>query len=57
MHVYISVALKCVILATMMREKKKETNFYIFYRGRWEIYFNFLSIFNSTDGLFDLQNS
>ena len=57
MHVYISVALKCVILATMMREKKKETNFYIFYWGRWELYFNFLSIFNSTDGLFDLQNS
>ena len=38
-------------------DEGKETNFYIFYRGRWEIYFNFLSIFNSTDGLFDLQNS
>ena len=36
-------------------DKGKETNFYIFYRGRWEIYFNFLSIFNSTDVLFDLK--
>ena len=40
MHVYISVALKCVILATMMREKKLIFIFFIGGDGKFILIFS-----------------
>ena len=50
MHVYISVALKCVILATMMREKKLIFIFFIGGDGKFILIFS-LFLIRRTDCL------